>query len=52
MATTKQLKWGSDAWRTHLRRSLAQRRRHGEKITDVEGLIDYIEHQGPKKRGK
>lgn len=37
------LKWGSDAWRTHLRRSLAQRKRHGEKITDPEGLIAYIE---------
>lgn len=39
--------WGSDEWRTHLRRSLAQRKRHGENITDIEGLIDYIEAKGP-----
>lgn len=43
------LKWGTDAWRTHLRRSLAQRKRHGEKIDDIEGLINYIEAKGPSK---
>lgn len=42
-------KWGTPEWRTHLRRSLAQRKRHGEKITDIEGLIDYIEAKGPGK---
>jgi hypothetical protein len=46
---TKNLKWGSPEWRTHLRRSLAQRKRHGEKITDIEGLIDHIQKQGPAK---
>lgn len=44
-----ELKWGSDEWRTHLRRSLAQRKRHGEDIKDIEGLIDYIEAKGPSK---
>jgi hypothetical protein len=43
------LKFGSPAWRTHMRRSLAQRKRHGEKITDIEGLINYIEAKGPGK---
>jgi hypothetical protein len=42
-------RWGSPEWRTHLRRSLAQRKRHGEKITDIEGLIDYIQAKGPGK---
>jgi hypothetical protein len=46
-----ELKWGSEEWRTHLRRSLAQRKRHGENITDIEGLIDYIEAKGPTKGG-
>jgi hypothetical protein len=46
----KQLKWGSPEWRTHLRRSLAQRKRHGEDIKDVEGLIDYIERNGPDQK--
>lgn len=49
---TTQLEWGSKEWRTHLRRSLAQRRRHGETITDMEGLIDYIEAKGPAKGSK
>lgn len=40
-------KFGTTEWRTHMRRSLAQRKRHGEKITDIEGLIDYIERKGP-----
>lgn len=44
------LKWGSPEWRTHLRRSLAQRKRHGEKIDDIEGLIQYIEKKGPTKQ--
>lgn len=51
MAKTN-LKWGSKPWRTHLKRSLAQRKRHGEKITDIDGLIDYIEKKGPAKKGK
>jgi len=47
-----QLKWGSKDWKTHLRRSLAQRKRYGEDIKDIEGLIDYIEIKGPAKRKK
>lgn len=42
-----EIKFGTPEWRTHMRRSLAQRKRHGEKITDIEGLIDYIEKKGP-----
>lgn len=51
MAETN-LTWGSKEWRTHLRRSLAQRKRYGENITDIEGLIDYIETKGPKEGNK
>lgn len=50
--TQKVLVFGSEAWRTHMRRSLAQRKRHGENITDIEGLIGYIEKKGPAKKGE
>lgn len=46
------LAWGSKAWREHMRRSLAQRKRHGEHIKDIDGLIDYIEKRGPAKSKK
>jgi hypothetical protein len=48
MARTN-LKFGSPEWETHMRRSLAQRKRHGENITDIDGLINYIESKGPAK---
>lgn len=47
MAT--ELKWGSPEWKTHMRRSLAQKKRHGANITDIESLIIYIERKGPAK---
>lgn len=50
MATKKQLKWGSQEWETHLRRSLAQRKRHGADIKDIEGLIAYIKGKGPAQK--
>jgi hypothetical protein len=43
-------RWGSKDWCTHMRRKFAQRERHGERVTDREGLIDYIEKKGPAKR--
>lgn len=47
--TSSGLKFGSEEWKTHMRRSLAQRKRHGEKIDDIEGLITYIVKKGPAK---
>lgn len=47
--TSSGLKFGSPEWITHMRRSLAQRKRHGEKIDDIEGLIAYIVKKGPSK---
>lgn len=32
-----------------MRRSLAQKKRHGANITDIESLIEYIERKGPAK---
>lgn len=46
---TAKPKFGSTEWQTHMRRSLAQRKRYGEHITDIEGLIKYIMAQGPAK---
>lgn len=51
MADPQKLEFGSPEWRTHLRRSLAQRKRYGENITDIEGLISYIEKKDPAKAG-
>lgn len=49
----KEPEFGSEAWVTHMRRSLAQRKRHGENITDIEGLIKYIKNKGPAQgKGK
>lgn len=45
------LKFGSPEWETHMRRSLAQRKRHGEKINDIDGLITYIKRKGPSEKG-
>lgn len=55
MANTKNKKtpkFGTPAWDTHMRRSLAQRKRYGEKITDIEGLIGYIKAKGPSTKKK
>lgn len=41
------LKWGSPEWETHMRRSLAQRKRHGQITVDIEKLIGYIKDKGP-----
>lgn len=38
----KNLKIGSTEWQTHLRRSLAQRKRHGKINTKVEEEVSYI----------